>query len=260
MEKKLNKILIFIITYKASYRVKKVFKEIPFKKLNKYKIYTLISDDASDDETIKYIKEIYKKNKNVFYNINNKNLGYGRHIKNCLNFAIRKKFDYAIMIHGDGQYSPMYIPKILEKFKKKPNIGAVVGSRILRGLSKVRSGGMPLYKMFGNIFLTKFYNYLLDTNFTDAHSGLWGYNLKYLKKKEFNNLADTFNFDQDIRFFYVLNKKEIAEVPINTYYGDERSQLHIVYAVKFFFFTIKYLLIKLKFFKNTLHLKKRKKF
>ena len=59
MEKKLNKILIFIITYKASYRVKKVFKEIPFKKLNKYKIYTLISDDASDDETIKYIKEIY---------------------------------------------------------------------------------------------------------------------------------------------------------------------------------------------------------
>ena len=164
------------------------------------------------------------------------------------------------MIHGDGQYSPMYIPKILEKFKKKPNIGAVVGSRILRGLSKVRSGGMPLYKMFGNIFLTKFYNYLLDTNFTDAHSGLWGYNLKYLKKKEFNNLADTFNFDQDIRFFYVLNKKEIAEVPINTYYGDERSQLHIVYAVKFFFFTLKYLLIKLKFFKNTLHLKKRKKF
>ena len=55
-----DKILIFIITYKASYRVKKVVQKIPFGyfKNKNYKI--LISDDDSRDDTLGYIKQIKK--------------------------------------------------------------------------------------------------------------------------------------------------------------------------------------------------------
>ena len=56
-----QKILIFIITYKASFRVIDVIEKIPFgyiKKLN-YEVY--ISDDNSNDDTLTYIENIKKK-------------------------------------------------------------------------------------------------------------------------------------------------------------------------------------------------------
>lgn len=83
-----KKILIFIISYKASYRVLHVYQKIPFKNLKNFFVRVLFSDDFSNDDTINYIKKI--KNNNVYINENKNNLGYGAHIKKCLNFAIKK--------------------------------------------------------------------------------------------------------------------------------------------------------------------------
>ena len=247
-----KKLLIFIISYKASFRVKEVFDKIPFKKLKNFRINVLISDDCSLDDTIDYAKKIKKKDKRVFLNENKNNLGYGAHIKKCLNFALKKKFNYAVMIHGDGQFNPRYIPDLLLKLEDN-KVSAATGSRILSGINTVRSGGMPLYKMAGNILLTKLFNFLLNKKFTDAHTGLWAYNLYFLKNRKFNLLTNSFNFDQEFRFKNVLNNNLIKEIPIQTKYGDERSQLHIKYAIKFFlncilFFFVKKKLIKLKKF------------
>jgi len=237
-----KKILIFIISYKASHRITQVYNKIPFDKLKKFNVNTLISDDFSNDDTISYIRKL--KNKNIFVNINKYNMGYGAHIKKCLNFAIRKKFDYAVMIHGDGQYDPIYIPELLKSFlnKSSNSVGAVTGSRLFKGSASVKKGNMPFYKMIGNIFLTKFFNFLFKTNFTDAHSGLWAYNLDFLKNRKFKNLTDNFNFDQDFRFLCIFNKMNIKEIFIKTKYGDERSQLHVIYALRFFYNSIKFFL------------------
>lgn len=242
-----KKVLVFIITYKASHRLLDVFKKISINKDKNFELSVLISDDNSKDDTLDYAKKIKLKKKKVFINLNKINLGYGAHIKKCLLFALKKKFDYAIMIHGDGQYSPIYIKDILREFKKNPNLGAVTGSRILKGIKQVKAGGMPYYKLIGNIFLTKIHNLFLNTNFTDAHSGLWGYNLKFLKSKKFTKLTNSFNFDQHMRFYYIANKLPISEIPINTKYGDERSQLHIIYAMKFFFEIFNFVFSRHKF-------------
>ena len=37
---------------------------------------------------------------------------------------------------------------------------------------KAIKGGVPLYKFIGNIVLTKIFNFICKTNFTDAHTGL----------------------------------------------------------------------------------------
>ena len=232
---KKKKVLIFILCYKASFRLLEVFNKIPFNKNKDFDLSVLISDDNSKDDTFHYAKKIKSIQKKIFINSNKINLGYGAHIKKCFLFALKNKFDYAIMIHGDGQYSPIYITDILKKFKKNKDLGAVTGSRILKGYKEATRGGMPFYKLIGNILLTKFHNLFLNTVFSDAHSGLWGYNLKYLKSKKFLKLTNSFNFDQQMRFYYMANKLNISEIPINTKYGDERSQLHIIYALKFFF-------------------------
>ena len=82
-----KKILIFIISYKASYRILDVYNQIPFKKLKKFEISVLVSDDCSNDDTVEYIKKI-NKNK-IFVNVNKYNMGYGSHIKKCLDFALK---------------------------------------------------------------------------------------------------------------------------------------------------------------------------
>jgi len=244
-----KKILIFIISYKSSFRVLQVYQKIPFKHLKNFFVKVLISDDFSNDDTINYIKRIDNDN-NVYTNENKNNLGYGAHIKKCLNFAIKNKFDYAIMIHGDGQYSPKYIPAMLKVFKK--NVAAVTGSRILKGVDSVKRGGMPFYKLIGNVLLTKLFNILMKKNYTDTHTGLWAYNLSFLQDKKFNLLTNSFNFDQEFRFLNIFHKNIIKEIPIQTKYGDERSQLHIKYAIKFFFNTVLFFLIK----KNLIKIKK----
>lgn len=234
-----KKILIFIITYKAKHRVRDVFKKIPFKKLNKFECKVLISDDASNDETLSYIKQI--KGKKIYKNINKKNLGYGGNIKKCLNFAKIKKIDFAIMLHGDGQYHPKYILQMIKILKKKKDIYAVTGSRMIYK-NKALSGKMPIYKFIGNIFLTFLTNLITGKKFTDCHSGFWAYRVSAFNKIKLNLLTNGFNFDQQMRLNFIRKNFLINEVPIQTIYGSERSSMHIIYAIRYAFELFKFLL------------------
>lgn len=224
-----KKILIFIITYRSSFRLKLILEKI--KKLKRIINYSiLISDDCSDDDTIKYVPN---KNKKITLNIKNKNLGYGANIKTCFNFAIKKKFNYAVMIHGDNQYDAKYIPK-LYKIINKEKADAVTGSRMME-LRSALNGKMPIYKFIGNLVLTKIFNFFFKTNFTDAHTGLWIYNVNTLKKINYRNLDSKFNFDNQLRIKFIKNNKKILEIPIKTYYRNEKSSVHLLYSIKFMF-------------------------
>ncbi len=226
------KILIFIITYKASFRVKKILKEMPINFLRKFDYKILISDDYSEDDTKYFIAKIKSKYKNIITNFNSKNLGYGGNIKKCIKYAYKNKFDIAAMIHGDNQYSPKYL-KEMTALLTKSNCAAVSGSRMKKKKS-ARKGGMPFYKFIGNIFLTQYFNFLQSTSFTDCHTGYWVYNLKKIKKKWIEKLDNEFLFDLDIRLKLLEKKLTIKEVSIRTRYGTERSSMHITYATRFF--------------------------
>ncbi len=244
-----KKLLIFILTYKAKNKVYKVYKQINFKKLKKYKTYLLISDDCSNDSTISYSKKVLKEYRNSKLQINKTNLGYGGNIKKCIAYGIKKKFDYAVMIHGDGQYSPKYIETLVNILSKK-DFHASTGSRLKSGIKNAIFGGMPIYKLLGNIFLTNFFNFVFNTNFKDAHTGLWAYKIDLFKKISLQKLPNSFNFDQKIRIELVKRNFKIKEIPIQTIYADERSQLHVIYAIKFFLITLFYFLRLNYFFRK----------
>ena len=234
------KILIFIITYKASYRVIDLIKKISINYLKKHDFHLYISDDFSNDDTVAHInkiKKIFKKKLTI--NVNNKNLGYGGNIKKCINFAFKKKIDYAVMLHGDNQYNPKYIKDMIKILIHRSEVSAVSGSRMANKINALK-GNMPFYKFLGNIFLTKVYNFIYRTNFTDCHTGYWAYNLKKIKKNYFVKSDNNFCFDIDMRLILTKKKLIIKEVPINTFYGNERSSVHLIYAIRFFFKTLKY--------------------
>ena len=229
-----KKLLIFIITYEAGHRVLEVFKKIPFKNLKKYNVSILISDDCSKDSTVNFAKKI--KYKKIYINKNHKNLGYGGNIKFCIKYALKKNIDYAVMIHGDDQYDAKYVPALVKKLKSK-NTDIVTGSRMLNKHTAMK-GGMPIYKFIGNIILTKIFNTLCNTNFTDAHTGLWAYNLNIFKYINLKKMDNGYNFDNQIRITAVNNNLKIKEISINTFYRTETSRWHIIYSLNF----LKYLL------------------
>ena len=225
------KVLLFIVTYKASYRIRKVINEIPLKFFKKYNYKILISDDFSNDNTKAHIDYVKKKYKHVILNFNSKNIGYGANIKKCMSYAYKNKYDYAAMIHGDNQYSPKYLKEMLNTLIKTES-ASVTGSR-MKNKKKALKGGMPYYKFIGNIILTKFFNIFYGTSFTDCHTGYWFYDLKKIKKPWLKNFDNGFLFDLDMRLKLVNENCTIKEIPILTRYGTERSSIHIKYAVRF---------------------------
>ena len=238
-----HKLLIFIITYKASFRILEVFKKLPFSYLKQYDYSIYISDDASNDNTIQYVKQLRRKYKrSLVINENKSNLGYGGNIKKCIKYAYKKNFNYAVMIHGDNQYNPKYMKKMFNILIKNKNYSAVTGSRMLKKKDAL-NGNMPIYKFLGNIFLTKIFNLFYQTKFTDCHTGYWAYNLNKIELSLFNNVDNRFCFDIDMRLLLTQNNLKIKEIPIKTFYGNERSSIHIVYAIRFFLKTIKFKLI-----------------
>ena len=240
-----KKILIFIVTYKASFRLLRLIQKIPYKDLSRFNYKIYISDDHSDDlSTLKYIK-LVKKNygSKIKVNYNKKNLGYGGNIKKCINYAYKNNFDYAIMLHGDNQYNPKYIKDML-RLSSKTNHDAIVGSRMIKKINALK-GNMPIYKYLGNIFLSKYFNIFFNTKFTDCHTGYWFYNLINIPKKYFDNCDNEFCFDLDLRLQLVNKRKKIKEIAINTIYGSERSSFHIIYAIRFFYKVMKYKFLKI---------------
>ena len=233
-----KRILIFIVTYNSSFRVLNIIKKIRKLNLNNKYYKILIADDCSTDDTVNFIRKI-KKSKIIKIIINKSNLGYGGNIIKCLKYALKKKFNYAIMIHGDDQYDAKYIPKIINEFRNK-NISLVTGSRMISKKDALK-GDMPIYKFLGNIVLTKMFNLLSNTKFTDCHTGLWGYNLKVFKSVKLNKIDKGYNFDNHLRIIASNRKFKINEIPIKTYYRSEASKFHIFYSLNFF----KYLIINL---------------
>jgi hypothetical protein len=118
--------------------------------------------------------------------------------------------------------------KILSKY----NVDAVTGSR-MKNFKSALNGKMPLYKFIGNYILTKIFNLYFNTRFTDAHTGLWMYNLQSLKKIKFNSLDSKFNFDNQLRIQFIKSNKKIIEMPIKTYYRNEKSSFHFIYSIKY---------------------------
>ena len=109
---------------------------------------------------------------------------------------------------------------------------------------KAIKGGVPLYKFIGNIVLTKLFNFICKTNFTDAHTGLWGYDLNIFKYINLNKINSAYNFDDHLRIGAVNYKFKIKEIPIETFYRSESSSYHIKYTLNFLKHLTSYILAK----------------
>ncbi|HEU5047751.1 MAG TPA: bifunctional glycosyltransferase/class I SAM-dependent methyltransferase [Rickettsiales bacterium] len=218
----MKKALVMIIAYNAERHIVSVLNRIPDTLWNNpdYQADVVVIDDCSKDHTSAVAREYISGSSRPIRLLRNQlNQGYGGNQKVGYTYAIENGYEAVVMVHGDGQYPPEFIPQMLEPLMRG-EAAAVYGSRMINKKDAL-AGGMPYYKFAGNIVLTQLQNWMLGSNLSEFHSGFRAYSIAALRQIPFQYNSNVFHFDTDIIIQLVDNGLTIKEIPIPTHYGDE---------------------------------------
>lgn len=196
----------------------------------------ILVDDCSRDNTSGLAKEL-----GIEHVIEHtQNLGYGGNQKTCYKKALDLDADIVVMVHPDHQYNPKLIPQMVIPIMEN-QCDAVFGSRMLGG--KFFQGGMPYWKFYANIMLTAFANIMLGIYLTEFHTGFRAYSRHYLNSINFKVNSNNFVFDTEIIIQGIYKQMKFHEIPIDTRYFEEASQINLSDSIRYGLGIIKRLLI-----------------
>ena len=223
-----KRVLIFVVSFKAEEYISSVLNRIPENIRNNpfFEAEVLVIDDESRDRTFQQAQDFATHVENIKVTVlyNPKNQGYGGNQKIGYHYAIKKNFDAVILLHGDGQYPPELIDKmVLPLINDQADV--VFGSRMINKRAALQ-GGMPFYKWVGNQILTGLQNRILGAHLAEFHTGFRAYRVDALQSIPFELNSNYFDFDTDIIIQLLDTHKRIIEIPIPTFYGSETSRVN----------------------------------
>lgn len=236
MMKRAKKVIVVMPAYNAEKTLERTLKDIP----NDCVDEIILTDDCSQDGTVELAKKLGLQ---VF--VHQKNMGYGANQKTCYDEAFKLGGDIIVMVHPDHQYDPKVIPQLIKPLLNE-ECDAVFGSRMLGG--RPLEGGMPKWKYLANIFLTALENAVFYMYLTEYHSGFRAYSRKYLETVKYKLNSDDFVFDSEIIAQGVVHNIRIKEIPIQTRYFKDASQIgfwrSVVYGLSILKMLVKFKLHK----------------
>ena len=225
------KVAVVMPAYNAEKTLARTFADIPKESVDDI----ILVDDRSRDRTVEEAKKL-----GLHVVEHERNRGYGGNQKTCYRTALERGADIVVMVHPDHQYDPTVIPHLIEPLLEG-RCDAVFGSRMLGG--RPIQGGMPKWKYLGNIFLTAVENATFLIYLTEYHSGFRAYSRHYLESVNLEKNSDGFVFDTEIIAQGMARGLTIREIPIETRYFDEASQIPFVPSVRYGFAILKTMLL-----------------
>jgi glycosyltransferase involved in cell wall biosynthesis len=208
-----RRIAVVMPAYNAEKTLERTLADIP----KEWADAIILVDDASRDGTAALGRKL-----GLHVVVHSRNLGYGANQKTCYREALAADAEAVVMVHPDHQYDPRVIPELVTPILSG-ECDAVFGSRMLGG--KSLEGGMPRWKYYANVFLTACANAAFLRYFTEIHSGLRAYSRRYLESVRLEANSDDFIFDTQIIAQGVTRRMRFREIPIDTRYFDEASQI-----------------------------------
>jgi glycosyltransferase involved in cell wall biosynthesis len=210
-----KKIVVVMPAYNAERTLERVYREIPFEFVDD----VILVDDESTDHTAEAAREL-----GIRTTVHVQNMGYGGNQKTCYWQALKVGADVVVMLHPDYQYTP----KLLVAMASPVAMGVydlVLGSRILCG--GALQGGMPRYKYIANRFLTLVQNLLMQTKFSEFHTGYRAFSREVLLKLPLGENSDDFVFDNQVLAQAVYFGYSVGEVSCPTRYFDDASSISL---------------------------------
>ena len=209
-----KKVVAVLPAYNAEKTLQATYDDIPSGWVDEI----LLVDDASHDRTVELARHLP-----IRVVVHEKNRGYGGNQKTCYRTAMDEMGgEIMVMVHPDHQYDPRIIPELVKPLLRG-ECDAVFGSRMLGG--RPIEGGMPKWKYFANLFLTMVENATFYVFLSEYHSGFRAYSRHYLESVNFEGNSDDFVFDTEIIVQGLHKGLVIHEIPIETRYFDEASQI-----------------------------------
>lgn len=169
----------------------------------------LVIDDGSTDRTA----DVVASKKYVRMIRHQTNMGYGAAIKTGIKNA---RGEIILMIDSDGTYPAKDIMKILNETKEAD---MVVGARTGENVN------IPILRRIPKYLLSKFANYLAETEIPDLNSGMRAFR-RSDAMKFFNLYPNKFSFTTTITLAYHSNGYLVKYVPIDYYKRGGKSKIH----------------------------------
>lgn len=217
-----KKIVVVMPAYNAAKTLRTCYEAVP----KDWADAVILVDDDSRDKTVEVARTLP-----ITVEVHPKNRGYGGNQKTCYRLALAAGADIAVMVHPDHQYDPTMVPDLVRQMVDG-GYHAVFGSRMMVRQNAL-AGGMPKWKYFFNIMLTKIGNLGLGTKLTEFHSGFRAYDRWVFEQIDVEKNSDDFVFDTQIIIQLASRKIPIAEIPIATRYFDEASQIGLLPSIKY---------------------------
>lgn len=224
-----EKILVFIPGYNCEKQIVRVLNQFDEKVL-KYIEEIIFVNNRSTDNTEKAVLEYKNDHKElpvkVLRNDENYNLG-GSH-KVAFNYALKNKFDYVIVLHGDDQGDIHDLVPYLENGEYK-NFDCLLGSRFLKD-SQLK--GYSKFRIFGNRVFNIIYSICIGKRIKDLGSGLNMYNTKILENNFYHKFPDRLTFNCCMLFAADYYKQSTKFFPITWREDDQISNVKMFSQAK----------------------------
>lgn len=193
----------------------------------------LVVDDGSTDKTADLAKQT-----GALVIKHDQNKGKGAAIKTGLNKALKDGYKTMVLIDGDGQHDPRFIPPLVD------NMGdgsMVICSRFMNGPAT----GMKLQRRISNKLTTSLLRLITGYRITDSQCGFRAISADSVPI--FLSIPyDDYEFESEMLYQASQNNLSIREIPIPCSYKGEKSYITWVKVLKYIFFIFKLLLRDLK--------------
>ncbi|MEV6103434.1 glycosyltransferase family 2 protein [Streptomyces sp. NPDC051940] len=152
------------------------------------------------------------------------NTGVGGAVCDGHQEALRLGCDISVVMAGDGQMDPAYLPALLAPICD----GTALFTKANRFYSRESYRGMPKYRIFGNIvlsFMTKLasgYWHLFD-----PQNGYTAIHRAALERLNLERVARDYSFENDLLINLNILRIPACDVPIPAVYGNEVSTMRM---------------------------------
>lgn len=184
--------------------------------------HIVIVDDCSPDDTSGAVRSIGDPRVTLIRHEVNK--GVGGAIMTAHRTAMDLGSDVNVVMAGDAQMDPGFLPDLLDKVTAE-GYGFAKANRFYAPES---FEGMPRHRVFGNIvlsFMTKFSSGYW--NLFDPQNGYTAVRTEVLRRLDFGRIASRYSFENDLLIHLNILQVPATDVPIPAVYRNETSSIRL---------------------------------
>ena len=201
------------------------------KHLKKYKYEIIFIDDSSNDRSKEILQKLKKKYSffRPIFRSNKRDLS-----KSCFDGIKKSKFRNILIMDGDLQHDPKYIPNMFEKYLKE-DLDLVVGAR---KLYKPNNPGLSETRRFASLILIYFFSFL-NIKTKDPMSGFFLFKKKIFTKNKKRYFGRGFKILADL----IINSKprlktEDVYIDFKRRYQNESKMNFKILLILIYFYLI----------------------